>query len=273
MKIFFKFILMIMLLGGFCYANNSVAEKIKTCIYTYDNSCFENLLKQYPNDIYVKYYYAHNLYITKRYGEARIILNQIVNSPNANISSKARTLLNKINNQISKINSANRMDSGNYYDELKDTSQWQKPYNIKVCILGSTGKENILKKAFKTWDDSLHKMVNFSYVKEEKDADITAQFIEQLDGQKAGVTAFKRYKLGSKFYFRKCNIYIALKNHMGGLVDNTTLLTTTLHEIGHAIGITSHSDNIADIMYYSTSTLQYGKISKRDVNTVQKIYR
>jgi predicted Zn-dependent protease len=161
-----------------------------------------------------------------------------------------------------------------YFDKTKIKARWQNPSNIKVYIASNVGKEVIFKKAFATWDDKLYKSINFSYVTEENKADIVIKFVDALSGNKAGVTEYPQiWNLGSKEYLKKVVVKVALQNPQGGKYTDTNLLAIALHEIGHALGISYHSDNLNDIMYYSTETYKNGSISKRDVNTVQRIYR
>jgi hypothetical protein len=49
--------------------------------------------------------------------------------------------------------------------------------------------------------------------------------------------------------------------------------TTSRHEIGHALGISWHSANANDVMYFSMPIADKEvEISKRDVNTLLKLY-
>ena len=51
-----------------------------------------------------------------------------------------------------------------------------------------------------------------------------------------------------------------------------SLLATVRHELGHALGIWGHSPNESDALYFSQVS-QPPSISKRDLNTLKKIYQ
>ena len=70
----------------------------------------------------------------------------------------------------------------------------------------------------------------------------------------------------------KAKIKISLCDVNGNFYNDDELLSIILHEIGHALGIGGHSRNLNDVMYYSTNNYKNGEISKKDVNTVVKIY-
>ena len=66
--------------------------------------------------------------------------------------------------------------------------------------------------------------------------------------------------------------YVAKHSSDGWKFTDVQLNKIAMHEIGHAIGILGHSDNINDIMYYSTASQRQSTLSSKDVDTVKKIY-
>lgn len=253
----------------------SYCDKIKT------SQCFLNLVNKYTmansytrNVLY--YYYASALMLEKEYGKAKDAFKTVLfrEKNNKELIKLANQNIAKINEIYNEMANANNIDTGNYYDSNKEYYYWQNPYNIKVFISSNTGKEEIFKKAFSLWDERLFKSVNFSYVNDANKADIIIKYVDSIGSNKAGVTYFSQvYQIGKKTYMKKINIEVALNNPGGGRFTDANLLSTTLHEIGHGLGIRYHSENKNDIMYYNTETYKNGNISRRDVNTVKYIYR
>ena len=251
------------------------------CYKIQTSACFLKLYNQYSlaasgwrNILYFDY--AQMLLAEKDYAKAQEAFKTVLRKENNNkeLISATQKKLNEINELYEKISTANNLDAGDYFDKTKEKLIWQNPYNIKVYIASSTGKEDILKRAFGIWDDKLYKSINFSYVSEENKADIIIKYVDTLSGSQAGITKYSQvWNAGNKKYLKKVNVEIALKNPNGGSYTDTNLLAIALHEIAHALGINYHSDNLNDILYYSTETYKNGSVSRRDVNTVQRLYR
>jgi len=79
-------------------------------------------------------------------------------------------------------------------------------------------------------------------------------------------------KIQGKTYLGKAEILIGKHSPDGWKFNDVQLNKITLHEIGHAIGILGHSENINDIMYYSTDMKRQSTLSSKDIETVNKIY-
>ncbi len=165
-----------------------------------------------------------------------------------------------------------RQDTRTYYSDVSTPAVWDNPKSIKVYITPDELKEYILTRSFKIWDSALGSDLNFKYVKNAEDADIIIKFVDRLSGGQAGVTRTSHKTINGKTYLSKAEIYIARFSPRGFKYIDAKLNKITLHEIGHAIGILGHSDNINDIMYHSTATPRLSTVSKKDVETVRKIY-
>ena len=95
-----------------------------------------------------------------------------------------------------------------------------------------------------------------------------------IDKNTVGITKYTELKLvNGKRYFSHVDIEVSLTNYNGGEFTDKNLQAIALHEIGHALGITYHSDNLNDIMYKSTDSYKNTTISKRDLNTLKETYR
>ena len=55
--------------------------------------------------------------------------------------------------------------------------------------------------------------------------------------------------------------------------DRQLILTTCLHEAGHALGIHGHSPNTHDVMFLAASPNAKPKLTERDKNTIRVMYK
>ena len=279
-----RFLLIFLLICQCVFAKvdyNQLQNDRKYCYQIKTSNCFLTLINNYSTvtrewknilryDAGLGYMWEEN------YPKAKEYFNSVLfhESNNQQLRKLAQQRLNEISEIYRKIARANNLDAGDYYDKNGDNLVWQKPYNIRVYIASNTGKESILKRAFSVWDDRMMKTVNFTYVDNDNDADIIIKFVNSLDGTKAGVTKYSSVAIaGNKKYLKKVNIEVSLRNPYGGKYTDTNLLSTALHEIAHGLGITYHSDNKNDILYYSVESYKNNSISRRDVNTIQQLYR
>ena len=280
---------------------NSLNKEFKTCkrnFYEIKNyyeaeKCFAKIINE-TDRIEYKYYHALALFNMLEFKETKNELRNIINNSskikNQQLLERSRHLYNFLNSlteneiinflkyndlEISEEN-AQRLDIGHYFSDLSKVAIWQNPERITVYI-GKSSESELIKKAFLIWDKALGSGINFVFVEDKQKADVTLFCVEKLDGGKLGSTKTfsKKDRISLKSYLTKAKIQIALHEpDSGNKINGTNILSTTLHEIGHALGIISHSPQKGDIMYFDSSSYKQGKseISNRDINTVKKIY-
>ena len=164
-----------------------------------------------------------------------------------------------------------RNDIHTYSRYLDTPALWINPKKIKVYVVPEK-KSEILTRAFKIWDGALRSDLNFIFVKKREDADIVAYYVDKLEGTKAGLTYYNYYEIQGKRCLTKVRLEVARTDSMGFTNNDAELLKVALHEVGHTIGITGHSNSMNDLMYYSTASTKNTSPSIRDVDTVQKLY-
>ena len=254
-------------------------KKERSACYAQLNSkCFYKLLMKYSNEDkvynFVKYDYGVALMAEKEYTKAKTSFQNVVNSEknSAELVEYAKKRIAEINEYQKNVYKANSQDKGDYYNSGA-SAKWQDPKKINVKVAGRTGKEYLIKNAFRTWALKSGYLVDFTFVTDPNAADITCSFVESLGKEHAGITYTKTAttRSGAK-YITKADVKISLTNQMGGKYTDKNLESIALHEVGHALGIIYHSDNINDIMYYSTESYKNGSISRRDANTLKALY-
>jgi len=164
-----------------------------------------------------------------------------------------------------------RVDNRTYTHHVDTLAVWVNPKGIKVYV-EPANKSQILERAINIWDGAMRSDMNFVFVNNKNDADISLAFVDQLDGNKLGIAESSHIQIQGKIYLYKVNISIARKDPMGFINNDAEILKTALHEIEHGIGILGHSNSINDIMYYSSSSTKSTSPSLRDIDTVNKLY-
>jgi tetratricopeptide (TPR) repeat protein len=195
---------------------------------------------------------------------------------------------------ISKINpeqealsiaSASSSDLDNYFTEITaaDAARWDAdimPIRVYIepALKLSQWKpeyDSILKKAFESWSAASKNLVSFTFVNNAADAQIKCRWTSKTDdlsgSLEQGVTRSKFQE--NKLLKVDITILMCLPNQPKIPVSKEIISKTCLHEIGHALGISGHSPNPRDIMYFKEE--DDGKVlglSQRDRKTVQLLY-
>lgn len=161
---------------------------------------------------------------------------------------------------------------------------------INVYIPSDSDMSRLMEDAFLQWQSKTLSAVWFTFVSHDKQdtADITVHFVEKNtncgDLSAIGCT---HYRVNSDGFYKHNDIYIASKSVFRLVGDDGTVATKTtvipleqvyrvmLHEIGHAVGISQHSNNPNSIMYkYSISDENIPQVlTDDDLNFVYNVYR
>lgn len=161
---------------------------------------------------------------------------------------------------------------------------------IKVYVPGTSYTSQLMRNAFLQWQKRTDSAVWFTFLSDDKqnDADITVHFVEQnTNCGSISAIGCTHYRINSEGFYVHNDIYIASKSVMQLVGDDGTVARKTsvippeqvyrvmLHEIGHAVGISKHSENPNSVMYrYSINDKNIPQLlTAEDLKFVYNVYR
>lgn len=163
-------------------------------------------------------------------------------------------------------------------DYLKFTNPKQKwdssKMPLKVFIKSGDGVpgykpqfQTILKEAFSDWTKASNDKISFEFVDLPGKAQIECSWAEKGEDSHSGLTMAIPNRTGEieEAHIRLFTYNMAAVN----FATNAQVKSTSLHEIGHALGIKGHSDRSSDIMYAVSIA---STISARDKRTLAALY-
>lgn len=254
------------------------AQDFNTCKTYYTDQkyhtaaeCFNSLVMADRNNVQARFWYAASLFFDrqyeKSYNEYRYIANKF---PNSEIGRYSRAEAQKVYKKVVYVKKAKANDTGNYIKELDYHSKWYK-MPVKVWIEESPYKQTA-QKAFSEWQTESNYLVNFTYVSSPKQAQIKLYFVDKinkaLSDQNIGLTHLNY--IGNMNL--KATIQILQRTDSNQMRSYAQMYPVILHEIGHALGMSGHSQRNNDIMYENNYTNDT-HLSNRDINTLRAIYK
>ena len=281
MKNKFKLSILLLILSVptvvFAMANydEKTIEKIMNCRYENTSECYEKLFND-VDDHWVRYYYGEALMAEKKYDEALEVYKKIMSySSDRKLKYQAYQKTNKINQLKTNIRYAQKEDKGSYLSDIGKTAQWRDYKNIKIYIEREENLDYLYEKAFDIWANAIP-YFGITYVNNKEEADIRCSFVDEFFDTKVGVTKYKggmKVSNGKMYLNPPVLIEISRTTINNRQITEDEILSTIIHEAGHALGIIGHSKNRNDIMFFSTATYQGTSLSQRDINTIDEIYQ
>ncbi len=134
--------------------------------------------------------------------------------------------------------------------------------------------ETILKKSFDDWAQASDGLVKFEFVASPTQADIdvswTSDSAKFANSAESGETRLTSNKFG---ILHGVIQLLTVPLMPGILVTANRIRMISLHEIGHVLGLTGHTSNPDDAMFYSATIMdQWRSLSARDAKTIFRLY-
>ena len=260
-------------------------------------SAFEKTLKTDPGNVEAVYYMGMAQYKSKQYDNARRSFQMALRmaDPYTPMFNNSKRYLSKIETkQLSNIglstapkqqsmmatfSNASLQDGSNYYGYINEQGlanvfDLSRPITVYVAsgqnVPGWTPQKekHALQSAMSAWKHALNNRVTFSMSDNEINADIVVRWYKN-DPEVAGLC--KGYGWGGKQLQAHVDLYTF---HTNGITpfSSADVTSTAVHEFGHALGISGHSPYEEDLMFYTFSPKQTGRLTGRDVKTMQMVY-
>lgn len=243
----------------------------------------------HKNNENYRYYYAQTLTKLKPILKVQKDLFEIAES-NLNDGAK-RVASKKIEDW--KLNIEYNIGSNYIYNapSEKGIIRWDtSKFPLKITISGLEGipsyyRTEILA-AFKNWEDSID-FLEFTYVENTKDANILVKISplpqDVCNGKECQYIVGYTVPTIKNGLLKKMTITLYDKNATGEFFSDKEIFNTTLHELGHALGIMGHSYYEGDLMFVTSTSnrnLDFSRIrsafqflTSRDINTMKLLYK
>ncbi len=260
------------------------------------------------NNPNVHYYLADSLVKASRYEEAQIVYQRILSlAPYSQAARFSRVGLSqlrlleaekhklRVESATRSVNAKRpdkidglRTDGDDYLDEVTDNGRlirWSvTKLPLKLYIERSpVGVRNFqpsfinnIRKAMDVWVKALDNRITYVMVDSPEEADIRVYWVNTLD------TRGQHTETGTTFHagitvpeirdeqLKNMEIKMATFDIAGKPQSPQNILAVAIHEMGHAMGLLGHSEDIRDIMY-AQNQLSF-EPSTRDLNTIRRLY-
>jgi predicted Zn-dependent protease len=204
-------------------------------------------------------------------------------STNDTVTGTGTPLINK-GVDTRNANTINTKMDDNYYDDISHRGVWiwsGERMPLKVYIEknkssndASTQYISILKDAFKDWANASNGRLDFIFVDSTGKSDVICTWNKDPSKFKNSSEAANAKVFAKNGVLDKGEIEIlTISTSNANPITDNQMRATALHEIGHILGLTGHSNNPEDVMYIAASLKDaWIKLSNRDINTIRRLY-
>lgn len=277
---------------GFCF--NDLGEYAKAIPE------FEKAIQSDPQRVDCMINIATCYQQTGRPGEAADWFERYLQkSPGSPRAGQIKNLIPALRSQARKTGNAGPTQSSeaDYYNSILISGKprrWSvQRMPIKIFIANGTNERQapvagfrpdfnfILSDAITTWVNASGGRISVQFVPDQTQADITYYWTDNPNffpggGQvEQGLAQRDEQQLpdGSVAINRATVIILVNARDGSGPLNNVQMSRACLHETGHALGLAGHSNNPADIMFYSELANAQAALSERDQRTIGRLYQ
>jgi tetratricopeptide (TPR) repeat protein len=133
----------------------------------------------------------------------------------------------------------------------------------------------ILKQAFADWSDASNGKIKVTFVPDVLKANIICRWSDQPEKFKNSAEAGESRLYSDRYGIAKGELSILTVPTSSTLpITDNRLRAIVLHEVGHLVGMTGHTSDPRDIMFYSAAAGDsWRDLSARDKATIARLYR
>ena len=133
--------------------------------------------------------------------------------------------------------------------------------------------KTILKQSFEDWAKASNGGVAFQFVENPKSALLQVFWTDKISDLKNAAEAGDARLFMDQSYISRAEVWFLTKPVVAPLNDNYFRLIS-LHEIGHSLGLSGHTTNPDDIMFYSATFKDaWRELSGRDSRSITRLYQ
>jgi tetratricopeptide (TPR) repeat protein len=175
----------------------------------------------------------------------------------------------------------------NYLYSLQNAKKWRaKSFPLKVYVRQNIqipgffdSFKKIIKESMDQWCQATGGVVSYKLVDSYQNADIIWDYTDRrelctsehdpgVDGAAEMLFRATDNTIGT------AKIVVLVKDSplRNSFRDSRIILTSCLHEMGHALGIDGHSNNTTDVMFLAATPYPITRLSQRDKNTIRLMY-
>lgn len=136
----------------------------------------------------------------------------------------------------------------------------------------------IVRESMDQWCEASNGAISYRFINERQDANLIWDYTDRRElvssGHEPGLwaTTEMKYRAADNSQGDGTIVVLVRKGPHAPFIDRPTVLTTCLHEMGHALGMHGHSSNPTDVMFLAATPAPITKLSQRDINTIHRMY-